>query len=370
LSLFWSEESLSEDIANIVYSLKRIRKHINHHLVDKVALHKEFAVIAKNFWDLISMIYQLKWDLLIYNKEKQLMINKGILRQFVNKSNNDLDKDKISIKPTEKKSQSEPTPTPLPKAVHSAPTVFVPPPLNKKVETITKKALILSNVKKSYTQASKANILLNIDDILHIKEAFLSLSADEVGKMIKAKNSSEGQKKPRINMMMRGPSRKQVIIPMAKLNAELIINSANLHIANINKCQKNTKSDIIADFICITNEGVVITINKPVNTSNLSTIEKYIKNISNINSDSINSPCLPKSKLYLKIVGLSHKIENSLITSDFVKSVIKESHFFKDIILASKPCIIKASSKSDMAVVWIDIWDSQSSSVAKDIINH
>ena len=37
-------------------------------------------MIAKNLWDLINMIYQLKWNLLIYDKEKQLMINKGILR--------------------------------------------------------------------------------------------------------------------------------------------------------------------------------------------------------------------------------------------------------------------------------------------------
>jgi len=109
----------------------------------------------------------------------------------VNKSNNDLDKDEVSTKPTEKKSQSEPTPTLPPKAVPSTLTVFVPPPLNKKVETITKKALILSNVKKLYAQASKANILPNIDDILHIKEAFPSLLANEVGKMIKAKNSSK-----------------------------------------------------------------------------------------------------------------------------------------------------------------------------------
>jgi len=193
--------------------------------------------------------------------------------------------------------------------------------------------------------------LPNINDILHIKEVFPSLLANEVGKMINTKNSSEGQKKPRINIMMRGLFRKQVIIPMAKSNAELIINSANLHIANVNKCQQNTKSDVIIDFIHITNEGVIITMNKLANTSNLSTIEKYIKNISNINSDSIDSSCLAKSKSYLKIIRLSHKIENGLITSNFVKGVVKELHLFKDIMLASKPCIIKSSSKSDIAVV-------------------
>ena len=45
-------------------------------------------------------------------------------------------------------------------------------------------------------------------------------------------------------------------------------------------------------------------------------------------------------------------------------------HLFKDIVLASKPYIIKVSPKSDMAVVWVDIWNSQSGSSAKNIINH
>jgi len=121
------------------------------------------------------------------------------------------------MKLTEKKSQLKPTPTPPPKAVPFTSTVPVSLPFNKKVETVTKKALILSNVKKSYAQASKANILPNIDDVLHIKEAFLFLSADEVGKMIKAKNSSKEQKKPRINMPTRRPSRKQVIIFYGKV---------------------------------------------------------------------------------------------------------------------------------------------------------
>ena len=67
--------------------------------------------------------------------------------------------------------------------------------------------------------------------------------------MMKAKNSFKRKKKPKVNMTIRGLSRKQVIIPMAKLNAKLIINSANIHISNINKCLKNIKPDIIADFI-------------------------------------------------------------------------------------------------------------------------
>ena len=97
---------------------------------------------------------------------------------------------------------------------------------------------------------------------------------------------------------------------------------------------------------------------KLASPSDLSTIEKYIKNINNITSDLIESSCLPKSKLYLKIIGLPHSMGNGIITPDFVKGVLKETHLFNDVSLASKPRIIKASPKSDMAVVWVDIWDS------------
>ena len=183
------------------------------------------------------------------------------------------------------------------------------------------------------------------------------------------KNSRESNKKSKINMMTRGPSRKEVIILMAKHIAELIVNSAHIHIANINKCLKNSKSDIVTDFIRSTNNGIVITTNKPANDLNLSTIEKYLKSIQNVDSDSIKSLCLPKSKSYMKIIGLPYKIDQDTISPDFIEGVLKETHLFKGVVLASKPCIIKASPKLDMVVVWVDIWDSQSGSSVKNIIN-
>ena len=170
-------------------------------------------------------------------------------------------------------------------------------------------------------------------------------------------------------MTTRGPSRKEVIIPMAKHIAELIVNSAHIHIANVNKCLKNTKSDIIVDFIRSTNNGIIITTNKSANDLNLSTIEKYLKNIQNVDPDSIESPHLPKSKSYMKIIGLPHKINQNIISSDFIEGVLRETHLFNGVALASKPRVIKASPKSDMVVVWLNIWDSQSGSLAKNIIN-
>ena len=109
--------------------------------------------------------------------------------------------------------------------------------------------------------------------------------------------------------------------------------------------------------------------NKPASNLNLSTIEKYLKNIQNVNPDSIKSPHLPKSELYMKIVGLLYSSELGVMTPDIIEGVLKDLHLFKDAILALKPHVIKALPKSNKAVVWVEIWDFQSSSCAKNIIN-
>ena len=57
------------------------------------------------------------------------------------------------------------------------------------------------------------------------------------------------------------------------------------------------------------------------------------------------------------------------MSPDIIEGVFKNSHLFKDASLASKLRVIKVSPKSDKAVVWVDIWDSQSGSCAKNIIN-
>jgi len=44
-------------------------------------------------------------------------------------------------------------------------------------------------------------------------------------------------------------------------------------------------------------------------------------------------------------------------------------HIFNNVILASKSRVIKASPKSDMVVIWVDIWNAQSRSKAKGLIN-
>jgi len=214
-----------------------------------------------------------------------------------------------------------------------------------------KKAPKPTITKKSYAQAFKTNILSSIEDVIRVKEAFPTLLADNVEKMLKAKNSSGGTKKPKINMTTREQSRREVIIPMTKTNAKLIVNSAHIHISNVNKCLRNSKSDIFADFIQYNINEIIIMTNKPASDLDLSTIEKYLKNVQNVNPDSIESSCLSKSKLYMKIIGLLYLSELGVMSPDIIEDILKDLHLFKNVTLASKPQVIKALSKSDKAVV-------------------
>ena len=59
---------------------------------------------------------------------------------------------------------------------------------------------------------------------------------------------------------------------------------------------------------------------------------------------------------------------NTPISSYVVKTIIKNNHIFNNIAIVTKPCIIKVSPKSNMAIIWLDIWDVQSGSKAKGLM--
>ena len=100
-------------------------------------------------------------------------------------------------------------------------------------------------------------------------------------------------------------------------------------------------------------KGIIITTNSISSDSDLQEIKKYIKNSLSSNVEQVSSPRLSQSKFYLKIVGISYINEktNSYISLDNIKNVFKNNHLFNNIILASKPRVIKISPKSDMAII-------------------
>ena len=146
---------------------------------------------------------------------------------------------------------------------------------------------------------------------------------------------------------------------------------SSAHVSNINRALRNIKSEIITDFVCLDNRSIIITTNKVSSTLDLQTIERYIKNVKNIKSNQVETLKLPQSKSYLKIIGILYLMEdtNISISTDIVENIIKKNHIFNDIILALRPKVIKIFSKSDISIVWINIWNIQSSSKTRGLIN-
>jgi len=100
-------------------------------------------------------------------------------------------------------------------------------------------------------------------------------------------------------------------------------------------------------------------------------LKKYVKNTNLVDAAKVNIPHFLQPKSYLKIIGILYLLENTNtpILTDVVKSIIKSNHIFNNIVVASKPYIIKVSPKSDIAIIWLDIWDVQSNSNARGLIN-
>jgi len=104
----------------------------------------------------------------------------------------------------------------------------------------------------------------------------------------------------------------------------------------------------------------------------MSIIDQYVKNSNDINSLQVEEPHLPKSKSYLKIIGIPyypHTNSQEKLTLNNIETILKQNHIFDNISLASKPRVIKVSPKYNMAIVWLDIWDIQSGYNTKMLIN-
>ena len=87
---------------------------------------------------------------------------------------------------------------------------------------------------------------------------------------------------------------------------------------------------------------------------------------------SVDVPYLSQLKSYLKIIGIPYYSHNNLsihLLSNNIKAIIKQNQIFDNVILVSKLCVIKVLPKSNMSIVQVDIWNIQSGSKAKGLIN-
>lgn len=86
--------------------------------------------------------------------------------------------------------------------------------------------------------------------------------------------------------MTKGLSKKQIIIFMSMNNAERIITQTNTHIFNINRTFKEVKSDIST---CSNNREIIITTNNVAVSLDLSIVEKYMKELNDVDPNNVMS---------------------------------------------------------------------------------
>jgi len=362
ISIFGHMEFLEIDSKKILISLLQIADYIRVRKVKqgKILDITELQGFGKAEWNFISSIYEAGWDFISINKQNVSFRNSvsNKLNTKSSKFNNSSYSDRSKEKTVEIVKLSPSIPVCLPKEVLEESKFFRK---DKK-----SKIVINTNAKKLYAQTTSLNIL----NILKLKENYPSLLEKMIEDIHRIINNTD-KTKPCIKMTTKGSLQKQIIVLMSKTNVDNIMASLADHVTNINRALKTIKSKVMVDYIHLETMRVTIVSNAVASQSNLQVMERYIKNIENIMSDDVQVPRLPQSKSFSKIIEISYFVKdtNSPITSDNIKLIIKANHIFNDLTLMSKPGIIKASPKSDIAVIWIDVWNTQSDKNRKMIIN-
>ena len=297
ISLHSSMEHLMHNTRNIKVTLDFMAKYIRNKKANDVT---EFEGMGDAIWNFISLVYEAKWDFFYTDCSTRTLRSKISLKFTLRippaKSNGNKEIPKSNLVTINK------APLPLPplstkpkKGINTTPKYF------QSKNQLDKNKTPSGKLGKSYAQAIKP--LVNTSDVLKIKEAFLSLNAKKIDQV---NNIVNRQSKPRshIKMTTKGPSRKQVIIPMSAENVLSFMKNLSTNMANINRQLQNTKTDILVDYIRSNSNRITIVTNKVAQSLDLTIIDQFVKNSSNLNALQVEESRLPKSKSYLKIIGI------------------------------------------------------------------
>jgi len=278
ISIFGHMKFLKIDAKNIFTSLLYIADFIRARKVQqgKISDIAELQGFGKAAWSFILSIYEADWDSIPINNQnisfRNVVSNKLTSKALKSTINMSLSKSKGKVAEIVK--LSPPIPMHLSKEALEKSKFFSKD--NKSRKTVN------TNIRKSYIQATSSNV----SDILKLEENFSSLPAKKIEGIHRIINNMD-KVKSCLNITMKGPSRKQVIVPMNKDNINNILVTVNEHIANINRALKNVKSNVTVNFIHPENIGIITVSNLVALQSDLQVIRRYVKNIDNIRSNDI-----------------------------------------------------------------------------------
>ena len=211
ISLYGSIEQIVLDTKSIKDSLNFMARYIANKKVNSSKTNglSDFDSIGDSIWNFISSIYQANWDLL-YTDNKTMILRTKISSKFssrialhTNKNN------KETTKPVPVTIDKIPLLPPLPVKSKREVNIITKYFQNNKPSAKAKKPTETKKPAMSYAQAIKLSA--NTLEVLKIKEAFLALNAKKIDQI---NNIVKGNPKPKlqIQMMTKGPSRKQVIV--------------------------------------------------------------------------------------------------------------------------------------------------------------
>ena len=250
ISLHGSIEHFASDSKNIKVTLNFLAKYIQNKQVNDNAANNlsDFDGMGDAIWNFISLVYDAKWDAL-HTDNKSNTLRAKISSKFTPRTptqapngNNKKEMPKSSPVTINKAPPLPPLPAKSKKEINTISKYFQP----KKNSVEPSNHLSKLNAGKSYAQASKPSF--NTSEVLKIKETFPSLNAKKIEQVNNIVNG-QNKTKPRIKMTTKGPSRKQIIIPMSNDNVVSFMKNSSSHVANINRSLRNAKTDVLVDYI-------------------------------------------------------------------------------------------------------------------------
>ena len=225
---------------------------------------------------------------------------------------------------------------------------------------------------KLFAQAAKVNIpglkfasASSHEDflcLLQLKEAFPDLPQATIISMHQASldvarapqgSPSRSAISRTLKMMTQEPTRCQVLIPLTPAATETAVANAASVVEFCNKGLVSTRSKLRVESVCKAWDGVSISTNSVASAAELEVIKQWLKKTAGLGESTEIEPCLPQSKLFLKILGMPYwNSKSSLaITLAQVETALSNSLLFESVTLASIPYIMKALSSSDMSVI-------------------
>jgi len=74
--------------------------------------------------------------------------------------------------------------------------------------------------------------------------------------------NNNSKSKPKLNMIIKDLSKKQIIVSINNENKSKFIEASSVYITSLNKAMKNIKLEVMADFIHSEQAGIIIIISK------------------------------------------------------------------------------------------------------------